>query len=119
MDSIDARSEMRSDTPESDLPGPGQGTSTLSPERCASVSSAIEHHLLGKTDSSTLRKELRDVCAEARQKGMRAEQLLIAFKVISHAAISRAAPRSGKVSDTMARLVSLCIEEYYRTGPED
>ena len=71
-----------------------------------------------KVESSpTLRVALRRICSDAKNSNARPEQFLIAFKRALQSAptLRRLAPGPERDEYT-ARIVSLCIHEYYREG---
>jgi len=71
-----------------------------------------------KVESSpTVRVALGRICSDARISNARPEQFLIAFKRALHSApaLRRLAPGPER-DEYIARIVSLCIHEYYREG---
>ena len=66
-----------------------------------------------ESDNSDLQSAMRELCAEARRKGMRAEELIVLFKKTwaerpELQNLSR--EETGRLFDAM---VSLCVEEFY------
>ena len=67
-----------------------------------------------------LRAALRDVCAEARRAGLRAEQLLVMIKDVwagLPAGISRVQTVHG--DERLNYVISTCVDEYYGEPRED
>jgi hypothetical protein len=61
-----------------------------------------------------LRDSLREICAEARRAGLRAEQLLVLIKDVwsaMPAGISRVQSVHG--DDRLNYVISMCVDEYY------
>src|SRR5947209_8028918 len=100
-------------------PNVGAGTTPFSAEGLALLRASLQppQPWSGeKIESSpTLREALRRICSEARQSDARPEQFLVALKSVlqSAPAMRRLAPGPER-DDYVARLVSLCIKEYYR-----
>jgi hypothetical protein len=98
---------------------PGDGAALFSAEGLALLRAAMQPpHPWNdeKIDSSpTLRLALRRICSEGRQSDARPEQFLVALKSVlqSAPAMRRLAPGPER-DDYVARIVSLCIKEYYR-----
>ena len=62
-----------------------------------------------------MRSALVDICKEAKSKGMRAEQLLVAFKSsLEEVPEIRDAATPAAREDLVRRLVTMCITEYYK-----
>src|SRR5689334_11396013 len=66
------------------------------------------------SDEAELRVTLRDVCTQARRDGIRAEHLLIVLKESWRELPERARLPRYAADQTLARLVSACINEYYQ-----
>ena len=93
----------------------------LSPDAVARLRGALQHWMRdeGASDSA-LRDALHAVAAEARQHGIRAEELLVTLKTtwfeiggapnVAHSAPSSARPSEHKRLD---ELVTACIKAYY------
>ena len=67
-----------------------------------------------------MRTSLREICAEARRAGLRAEQLLVLIKDVWSAlpaGISRV--QSGHGDDRLNYVISTCVDEYYAGVPAD
>jgi hypothetical protein len=69
--------------------------------------------------SPTLRVALRRICNDAKDGKARPEQFLIAFKnaLQSAPALRRVTPGPER-DEYVARIVSMCIDEYYRDATE-
>ncbi len=67
-----------------------------------------------QSGDGTLRSALRQLTEQARHRGLRAEQLVVVLKQ-EWAALPeiRDMPAGRQRSEALARVVSLCIEEYY------
>jgi hypothetical protein len=61
-----------------------------------------------------IEQPVAEICAKAKARGMQAETLLIELKQIWHAVPESA---SHEKAEVIARLVSICIPEFYRTSP--
>ena len=58
---------------------------------------------------------MNTMCSEAHASGLRAEELLVRLKQVFHQLPEvQELPHGGDRSDLLNRVVSLCIEEYYR-----
>ena len=65
--------------------------------------------------SPTLRVALRRICSDAKSSNARPERFLVAFKsALQSAPAMRGLARGPERDDYLARVVSLCIDEYYR-----
>lgn len=87
----------------------------------ASATVALWRVLNALRDGWFLEKRLRDVARmiadDARARGLRAEQMLVAIKRDWPKVLeSRRLPAEGEVLVLADRLVSFCIHEYYATG---
>jgi hypothetical protein len=71
--------------------------------------------------SPTLRMALRRICWDAKSSNARPERFLVAFKnALQSAPALRRLARGPERDEYIARIVSLCIGEYYRdTTPEE
>lgn len=68
----------------------------------------------GTFDRSTLQDELRTVCEDARQRGLRAEQLLIAVKEIwFNEPIARDIARHAGGTPFLTQVVTMALDAYY------
>jgi len=68
----------------------------------------------GDSDEAMLRAALRDVCERARCDSVRVEHLLVVLKDCWRALPERAVLPRHHADQTLANLVSACIEEYYK-----
>ena len=99
------------------------GASSARPILSAEGMAALQAALGGKTgdrdamSSPALKNALRQICAEAKVRNWPPESLLIAFKAALNTvpAVKRLT-RGPDRDEFVARLVSLCIDEYY-AGP--
>lgn len=89
----------------------------LSAETTAALRAAVRRQLLEEeAPSPELVDAMRRAVAEARARGLRVEELIVAFKAILDA------PAEGAPGDRMAelrlreRLVTLCIHAYFDHG---
>lgn len=65
--------------------------------------------------SPSLRIALRRICSDAKSRNAKPERFLIAFKnALQSAPALRRLPRGPERDAYVARIVSLCIGEYYR-----
>jgi hypothetical protein len=81
----------------------------------AALRNALRTHLAGRPTGGELHRSLKALCAEAHTCGLRAEELVVRLKHLFHQLpevqeLSHGSDRS----DLLNRLVSVCIEEYYR-----
>lgn len=76
---------------------------------------AAQSHGGKQTPDLAFRDSFRNVCTLARDQGLRVEQLLIILKQFwSHLTEARVwGPRESE--ERLSRLVTTCIEEYYRS----
>ncbi len=87
----------------------------LDDETIAALRSALARYVNDGNDSTELRDALRRAAAEAREKGIRAEHLLLALKEIWHSlAESTRASRRADRQPLLQRLITHCLDEYYR-----
>ena len=94
------------------------GDGSGSPSQSA-LRQALRRHLSGGEDLSEVRAALRQWCAEVQAHGDPPQRVLIAFKQTLSEAANTAWPRDpasedGEGQGSLAKLVTLCIEEYYR-----
>ena len=88
---------------------------TLAPETVAELRAAlVRQPAAGRTANPELHAALGRMAADARAQGVRAEQLVVAFKAVWHAlpVVLEAADRHGDAR-RLEQLVMLCIREYY------
>jgi hypothetical protein len=71
-----------------------------------------------KTVSAEQRLVLRQICSAPERKTFEPEDFLIAFKLaLAEAANDVGMPPGPDRNDYLSRLVSVCIEEFYRSPP--
>ena len=74
----------------------------------------------GTFDQAALRNELRSVCEETRQRGLRAEQLLIAVKEIwANEPIARDIARNAGGTPFLTQVVTMALDAYYARPSND
>ena len=86
----------------------------LSAEAIGSLESALQKYLVGEPESAGLQSTLRQVAAEARERGIHAEQMIMLLKDLwfQLPEIRSAAP-GDQQPELLQRAVTLCIREYY------
>lgn len=78
---------------------------------------ARRRQIEGAFDASALREVLREVCAAAKLRGVRAEHVLIAVKEIwSSLPEARDPSRESVDRPALNQLVNITLDEYYRAG---
>lgn len=88
--------------------------SRLSDETVAAVRSALREYLANGASSTALQRALVQMSAEAREKGVLAEQLLVILKDLwSNLPEVRAMADSTEQVQLRQRVVTMCIKEYY------
>ncbi|MDQ6885882.1 MAG: hypothetical protein M3068_01175 [Gemmatimonadota bacterium] len=86
----------------------------LPPQTLAALKVALATHLRDSSPDGDLRRALQEACREARTRGLRAEELLIAFKRLWYELPEVRATQIGESRDRLlARVVTMCIREYY------
>lgn len=86
----------------------------LSAASVATLQSALQEFLADERDVEALRRALRGVAQEAREKGIHAEQLLVVLKDVWFALPQLGTVQPGEAQNRLLqRVVSLCIREYY------
>ncbi len=86
----------------------------VSLDTMAALREAIRRHLAGPSTDRQLREALHRLSDEARAKGLRAEHLIILLKQVWRElpeALQTVEPQEQQ--QVLARLVTLCIDEYY------
>jgi hypothetical protein len=74
----------------------------------------------GKRDYTQLRGSVRQVCVFAHSEDVSAEQLLVRFKELwANLPPLAGLPRGRQRNDLMARVATMCIEEFYGPPTED
>lgn len=72
----------------------------------------------GKVNYSELRAPVKQLCVFAHSEEMKAEELLVRFKEIwANLPPLSGLPRGRQRNDLMARVATMCIEEYYGPPP--
>ena len=86
----------------------------LAEETLATVREALGRSLDGGAAGDDLRLALRSMAREARDRGLRAEQILVVLKEL-WGTIPQVRRASGREQQTalLQRAVTLCINEYY------
>jgi hypothetical protein len=86
---------------------------TLSAESLAALESALQS-FVARGDAAALQPALQRVAAEARERRMQAEQLLVLLKDVWFALPEIAQAAQGDSQNRLLqRVVTLCIREYY------
>lgn len=93
-------------------PDPAAG---LPEEALAAMRRAMSEYLVRPGDATELRTALRVISTEARARQLRAEQLIVALKQAWHSVpdVQHAATQQER-DRLLDRLITVCIEEYYR-----
>ena len=88
--------------------------SRLDDETIAAVRDALRVYLSRSPDPEGLRQALTRMSAQARERSILPEHLLVVLKdVWSHLAEVRAMPETGEQVRMLQRVVTMCIKEYY------
>jgi hypothetical protein len=91
-------------------PGPG----ALDPETIAAVRSALVQYVAAPSDGEPLRQALDVMAAEAHEKLILPEQLLVVLKDLWYELPSvRAMRDAAEQNRLLQRAVTICIKEYY------
>lgn len=86
----------------------------LSTETKAVLESALQQYLADPARSEALQPALRRVAAEARERKIHAEHLLLVLKDVWYALPQiGGAPEGESQNKLLQRIVTLCIREYY------
>ena len=89
---------------------------TLDAASVDALESALQKYLVDATEIATLQPALQRIAAEAREKKMPAEQLLVLLKDIwFHLPQVRRTPDGENQNRVLQKVVTLCIREYYST----
>ena len=76
---------------------------------------ALRAYLAGRPTGGELHRAMNTMCSEAHASGLRAEELLVRLKQVFHQLPEvQEVPHGGDRNELLNRVVSLCIEEYYR-----
>lgn len=90
------------------------GPVALSEETIAAVRSALGRYVDDSTDGIELRAALQTMASEARDKSIRAEQLLVVLKDVWYALPGvRGTIEQTQQIRLLQRVVTMCIREYY------
>ena len=100
-------------------PSAPEGTAVFSAEGLALLRAALQTQWRWSAEtietSPTLRVALQRICSDAKQGSAPPERFLVAFKsVLQGAPALRRLPAGPERDEYVARIVSICIEEYYR-----
>lgn len=88
----------------------------LSPAAIDALESALQSYLADSNEVGALQPALRNIASEAREKNMRAEELLVLLKNVWFALPQIRRMQEGETqSRLLQRVVTLCIREYYAT----
>lgn len=86
----------------------------LSAEAIGSLEAALQRYLVGEPESAALQSTLRQISAEARDRGIHAEQMIVLLKDLWFQLPEiRSAPPGDQQPEMLQRAVTLCIREYY------
>jgi hypothetical protein len=84
------------------------------PQRAATaLRSALQGHLRQAVPDDTLRRALHSLCADARKRNLRPEQLILIFKQVWSSLPEVQDRNAARRQDLLDRIVTICIEEYY------
>lgn len=86
---------------------------SLSQESISALEAALHGYLADENSAAALEPAMRRIAAEAREKKIRAEQLLIMLKEVWYALPQLEAVRGETQTRLLQRVVTLCIREYY------
>jgi hypothetical protein len=90
------------------------GLGALDPETVAAVRSALALYIATPSDGEPLRQALDVMAAEAHEKSILPEQLLVVLKDLWYALPSVGAMRdAAEQTRLLQRVVTICIKEYY------
>ena len=93
-----------------------RSTDALDPATVGELRAALSRSLQAGAHSAELKAVLARAAADARQKGLQAEQLLIALKDIWYSLPQLASqPTSDVQTRLLQQLIARCIQEYYST----
>lgn len=88
--------------------------SRLDDDTLVAVRAALRTYLAHPADSSPLQTALQRVSAEARERAVLPEQLLVVLKDLWGGLPEvRSMPDAGEQTRLMQRVVTMCIKEYY------
>ena len=93
-----------------------RSTDALDPATVAELRAALSHSAQEGNHGEELKGVLARAAADARQKGIQAEQLLLALKDIWYSLPQMAThPASDVQTRLLQQLIARCIQEYYST----
>ena len=88
--------------------------SGLDPATLAELRAALTRSLSAGRHGAELKDLLRTVAAQARERGLHAEQLLLALKEVWYGLPELSnRPRTDAQTELLQQLIARCIEEYY------
>jgi len=89
-----------------------------SPRLLNTTSRALELALGGPAGNGdrALRHTIRELCAEAQRAGLRPEELIVLFKATWRSRPELGTVSRGELTPALDRVITMCIEEYYRTA---
>ena len=61
-----------------------------------------------------LRRTIQELCVDAQLAGLRSEELIVLFKATWRARPELGTVTRGELSPVLDRVITMCIEEYYR-----
>lgn len=88
------------------------GRPQLRAETVTELTAALRNYAANEADIAAIQPALRAVAAEAREKKVQAEQLLVLLKDVWFG-LPRAHVSEGDAQVQLQRVVTLCIREYY------
>jgi hypothetical protein len=88
------------------------GRPQLSAETVSELTAALRNYAANEADIAALQPALRAVAAEAREKKVQAEQLLVLLKEVWFR-LPNTQSTDGDGQVHLQRVVTLCIREYY------
>ena len=90
----------------------------LSAQTVNSLRRAVQAYLDNRSFDGEILRAVRMMCEEVHRENLHAEQLIIAFKEAWHSLPEvQRIPRGGERERLLEQIVTLCVEEYYSTGP--
>lgn len=63
-----------------------------------------------------LRDTIQALCTDAQRAGLRSEELIVLFKTTWRSRPELATVTRGELNPVLDRVITMCIEEYYRTA---
>ena len=89
------------------------GRPQLSAETVARLTSALRQYAASGTDIGAIQPALRALAAEARERHVHAEQLLVLLKDVWFGLPVDPGARGEDEQQLLQRVITLCIREYY------